>query len=255
VAEWVWPLGAAGLVAGVVMGAVGYGFSSITVPVGLLFFTNRVLNPGLVLIQVILNATVVWTNRRAIPAVWARVWPTAAGVTPGVAIGTLVIAAVNDAAVKAVTYLLLLPVVMAQAAGWRRPLRLGHTGGAVVGAGVGALYAVTTISGPPLAALLTNQGFTGPEFRAGLGLIRFVESTLTAVAYGAAGLFVASSLGPAIPLAVGAAVGLPVGARVIRDIPPQVFRRVAMGIDTLLVAFGLTRVVPQAWPVVWEVLR
>ena len=33
------------LAAAIVNGALGYGFSSITVPVALLFLTNRVLNP------------------------------------------------------------------------------------------------------------------------------------------------------------------------------------------------------------------
>ena len=44
------------LAAAFVNGALGYGFSSLTVPVGLVFFANRVLNPALVLIEVALNA-------------------------------------------------------------------------------------------------------------------------------------------------------------------------------------------------------
>ncbi len=41
--------------AAIVNGALGYGFSSLTVPVALLFMTNRVLNPALVIIEVGLN--------------------------------------------------------------------------------------------------------------------------------------------------------------------------------------------------------
>jgi hypothetical protein len=44
------------LFAATVNGALGYGFSSLTVPVALLFLTNRVLNPALVPIEVVLNA-------------------------------------------------------------------------------------------------------------------------------------------------------------------------------------------------------
>jgi uncharacterized membrane protein YfcA len=40
------------LIAAVVNGGLGYGFSSITVPLALLFLSNRVLNPALVLIEV-----------------------------------------------------------------------------------------------------------------------------------------------------------------------------------------------------------
>src|SRR6266487_3265321 len=42
------------LVAGTVNGALGSGFSSITVPVALLFYANRVLNPALVWVEVVL---------------------------------------------------------------------------------------------------------------------------------------------------------------------------------------------------------
>lgn len=55
-----------------VNGALGYGFSSLTVPVGLLILTSRVLNPALVLVEVFLNIFVLYVNRRSL----LRVWPT-----------------------------------------------------------------------------------------------------------------------------------------------------------------------------------
>ena len=61
--------------AAIVNGALGYGFSSITVPLALLFMTNRVLNPALVPIEVVLNAYVLWVNREALGTVWRRVLP------------------------------------------------------------------------------------------------------------------------------------------------------------------------------------
>jgi uncharacterized membrane protein YfcA len=60
------------LVAAIVNGALGYGFSSITVPLALLFLSNRVLNPALVLIEIPLNAYVLWVNREAVDQVWRR---------------------------------------------------------------------------------------------------------------------------------------------------------------------------------------
>src|SRR5258706_160216 len=53
------------LLAATVNGALGYGFSSITVPVALLFLTNRVLNPALVPIELVLNAYVLSVTRRS----------------------------------------------------------------------------------------------------------------------------------------------------------------------------------------------
>jgi hypothetical protein len=56
-------------------GALGYGFSSLTVPVALVFYTNRVLNPAVVVIEVLINLYVLCINLNGIPAVWTRVFP------------------------------------------------------------------------------------------------------------------------------------------------------------------------------------
>src|SRR5204863_7940279 len=82
------------LLAATVNGALGYGFSSITVPLALLFLTNRVLNPALVLVEVALNAYVLFVNRDSFRAVFRRMLPIVAGLVPGVVIGTLVVARV-----------------------------------------------------------------------------------------------------------------------------------------------------------------
>ena len=75
-------LGAITLLAAIVNGALGYGFSSITVPLALLFMTNRVLNPALVPLEVALNAYVLWVNRESLPNVWRRVLPIVIGLAP-----------------------------------------------------------------------------------------------------------------------------------------------------------------------------
>src|SRR5579885_83561 len=111
------------LVAGIVNGGLGYGFSSITVPLALLFLSNRVLNPALVLIEVALNAYVLFVNRDALPSVWRRVALIVAGLLPGVIAGTLIVSHVSPSWLKLFTYIVLLPVILFQAAGYRRPIR------------------------------------------------------------------------------------------------------------------------------------
>src|SRR5467141_2231372 len=154
--------------AAIVNGALGYGFSSITVPLALLFLSNRVLNPALVLIEVALNAYVLWVNRDALANVWRRVVPMVIGLAPGVILGTLIVSRVSPAWLKLWTYFVLLPLILLQAAGYRRPIRAERAIGLPFGFGIGVLYSVTTISGPPLAVLLNNQGLAKREFRAAL---------------------------------------------------------------------------------------
>src|SRR5688572_23917214 len=144
--DYALPLAALTFGAAIVNGALGYGFSSITVPVALLFMTNRVLNPALVLIEVVLNAYVLWVNRHAVPAIWRRVFPIIVGLAPGVIVGTLIVTSVSPEWLKFGTFAILLPLILMQAAGWRRPIRSERSAGLVFGSGLGVLYSVTTIS-------------------------------------------------------------------------------------------------------------
>jgi uncharacterized membrane protein YfcA len=226
--------------AAIVNGALGYGFSSLTVPLALLFLTNRVLNPALVPVEVVLNAWVLWVNRDALPQVWRRVLPIVLGLFPGVLLGTMLVSEVNPSWLKFVTFATLLPLIFMQAVGYRRPIQAERSVGAVVGGGVGVLYAVTTISGPPLAVLLSNQGFTKQHFRAALGFIRLAESSLTAAAYWYAGLYTAESMALVPVIVPSIAIGVPLGGYVIQRIRPDVFRRVCMTFDAWIVAFGLS---------------
>jgi uncharacterized protein len=233
------------LVAGTVNGALGYGFSSITVPVALLFYANRVLNPALVWVEVVLNAYVLWVNRASVPQVWRRVVPMILGLAPGVVLGTSLVHRVQPAWLKLATFIVLLPLILLQAAGFRRPIKAERRFGLLFGGGLGVLYSVTTISGPPLALMLSNQGLTKQDFRAGLGLVRLAESTFTAVAYYFAGMFSAESAGLLPYILPSLVVGIPLGVRVIRHVRPETFRRVCMSFDAWVVGFGISTLLRQ----------
>src|SRR5258708_8262479 len=140
-------------VASIVNGALGYGFSSITVPIALLVVVNRVLNPALVMIEVVLNAYVLFVNRGSLGLVWRRAMPVVLGLVPGVAIGTAILTRVDPAWLKLSTFVVLLPLILLQPAGFRRPIRAERSVGAAFGVGLGVLYSITTISGPPRAIL------------------------------------------------------------------------------------------------------
>lgn len=231
--------------AAIVNGALGYGFSSITVPLALLFVTNRLLNPALVLIEVPLNAYVLWVNRDALPHVWRRVLPIVFGLAPGIVIGTAILTRVQPGWLKLGTFIVLLPLILVQAAGYRRPLRSERAAGLAFGGGVGLLYAVTTISGPPLAVALNNQGLSKQEFRAALGFVRLAESSMTAAAYLVTGLFIWQSVELALWIVPSVALGVPLGAFLINRIRAETFRRVCMSFDAWVVSFGISTLLRQ----------
>ena len=230
------------LFASFVNGALGYGFSSLTVPLALVFYTNRVLNPAIVLVEVFINLYVLLINLKGVPAVWRRVLPILVGLLPGIGLGALGLASLHPGWIKFATYVVILPLILLQAAGQRWPIRSSWLVGLPFGGALGVLYSVTTISGPPLAILFNNQGLVKDEFRAGLALVRVVESGVTALVYWNLGLFVADSLNLLTALVPAVIIGIPLGAFVIRRLDAETFRRICMSFDAWVVGFGLSRV-------------
>src|ERR1700710_2337144 len=112
-------LGGIALFAAFVNGALGYGFSSLTVPLALVFYTNRILNPAVVVIEVFLNLYVLVINLSGVAAVWKRMLPIIIGLFPGIAIGASVLALLQPGWIKLGTYMVILPLILLQAAGWR----------------------------------------------------------------------------------------------------------------------------------------
>jgi hypothetical protein len=139
------------------------------------------------------------------------------------------------------TYVAILPLILLQAAGVRRPIGAERFVGLPFGAGLGFLYSATTISGPPLALLFNNQGLVKQEFRAGLALIRVAESCLTAFAYYQLGLFTAEALHVSAWIVPSVVIGIPLGALAIRRMDAETFRRICMSFDVWVVGFGLSR--------------
>jgi uncharacterized protein len=234
--------------AALVNGAVGYGFSSIITPIGILWYSNKVLNPALVIVEVAVNLALLYRERRFIRATWPRARPVVTTLLPGIILGTigLTYLAIND--VKLIVYLVLLPLVAVQLYGYSRPLRDERRAGTAIGPGIGFLYALTTISGPPLALFLRNQGLSKDEFRCTIAQIRVGESTLTLGAYLAVTVFFSGNLvsAPALSLlpylVVPMLVGVPVGTLFLAKVSPEFFRRFVMAVDGLFVSYGLSRV-------------
>jgi hypothetical protein len=171
--------------------------------------------------------------------------PMLLGLLLGVSAGSYVLSLVQPGWVKFITYVTLLPLILLQAAGIRKPIRAEKAIAVPFGTGIGLLYSVTTISGPPLALLFNNQGYAKQDFRAALAVIRTAESGLTAVAYAIIGLYSAGSM-DIIPYVVPSVLaGIPLGSFLIRWMDPETFRRLCMSFDAVIVGFGLSRVLVE----------
>jgi len=147
------------LAASVVNGGLGYGYSSLSTPIAILVFANRILNPAYVLLEACINTFMLFlAGKKNIKATYRRTIPVILALVPGVVIGSLILNAVAPLWIRFAVYAVILPLILLQAAGFRRPLKGEATAAVPLGLGVGLLYSITTISGPPIALFWNNQG-------------------------------------------------------------------------------------------------
>ncbi len=232
--------------ASTVNGGLGYGYSSISTPLAILFVVNKILNPAYVLLEAMLNTVMlVLSGVSNVTATFRRTLPILVAIAPGVLLGSLALNAIAPLWVRLFVYVVLLPLILVQAAGFRRPISREATVGVPLGAGIGFLYSLTTISGPPIALFMNNQGLPKQEFKASIAQVRMVESYLTCVTYYFLGLFAAPSLQLFTFVAPPVVVGIPLGILIVRKLSVETFRRICMSFDAWIVGYGLTRVLMQ----------
>jgi len=229
------------LLASVVNGGLGYGYSSMSTPLAILFLANRILNPAYVLLEAILNsAMLVLSGKRNVVATYRRTLPLIVALVPGVVVGSLVLSVAAPLWIRFSVYVTILPLILLQAAGLRRPIKGEARAGVPLGFGVGLLYSITTISGPPIALFWNNQGLEKGEFKAAIAQIRIAESYLTSILYFSLGLFTATNLSLFTIIAPPVVLGVPIGIFLVRLVPVETFRRICMSFDAWIVGFGLS---------------
>lgn len=229
------------LAAALVNGAIGYGFSTLVVPVALLLYPASVLTPGLVLAEVVMNLLAAAVSLPHAPRVARRVLPMMIASLPGVLCGSLLLKSASAGGLRLWTFVVLLPLVLLQAAGVRRPIRAESLVSLPVGLGVGVLYATTSISGPPLGLLFNNQGLSRDEFRAAISLFRVSEALATALIYLYLGVYSQASLTLSLAVLPCIVIGVPLGRRLMRGVDSETFRRLCMTFDAWLISFALSR--------------
>jgi uncharacterized protein len=226
-----------------VNGGLGYGYSSISVPIALLVVVNKVINPVYVLVEAIMNTVMLaFSGKENIKKTFRRVIPIVLPIVPGVVIGSYLLSRVAPLWIRFIVYAAILPLILLQAAGVRRPIKKESVAGAPLGVGIGLLYSITTISGPPIALFWNNQGMAKNEFKAAIAQVRIAESYLTCISYFFLGLFTITTFQLFTITAPPILLGIPLGMLIIRKIAVETFRRFTMAFDAGVVGFGLSQV-------------
>jgi uncharacterized membrane protein YfcA len=93
------------LFASTVNGGLGYGYSSISIPLAILVYANRIINPAYVLLEAFLNTVMLGlSGRKNIAATVKRTIPIIIPIVPGVIVGSLVLSYVAPLWVRFLVY-------------------------------------------------------------------------------------------------------------------------------------------------------
>jgi uncharacterized membrane protein YfcA len=229
------------LSASLVNGGIGYGYSSLSTPLALLVLINRVINPVYVAVEACMNTLMlVVSGKGNVKATFSRALPLVVSLVPGILVGSLVLASISSSWLKLFVYASILPLILLQAAGLRRPIRAEKAAAAPLGIGIGFLYSVTTVSGPPIALFWNNQGLPKGEFRAAIAQVRIAESYLTLGSYYFLGLLTPTTFQIFSWVAPPVLLGIPLGMLIVKRVGTETFRRVCMSFDAWIVGYGLS---------------
>jgi len=229
-------------IASIPVGAFAYGFSSTSVPILLTKYSTRQISPILNFIEVFQNIYNLFNNRDGLNR--ESVSFSLYGI-PGIVFGSITGAYLISASVsefKIIVYLILIPLILLQAYGFRKPVPVSYWKrfGSFITFPIGLLYGISTISGPPLALIINNQGLTRAEFRFNMALLRTVESLTTFSSYIALGVFSYQVIYYSLITTPSIIVGMLSGIFIAKLLNKEDFRRAVMSFDSYISGYGLS---------------
>ncbi len=226
------------LVASVVRGYSGFGFSALVVAGGALAVDPARLVPAVILLEIALTAPQ-WPSMRG-EVDWRRAGLLFLGCLAGVPLGVRAAAALGPDATRALVSLWVLAMCAVLLRGWRLARRPGDVAHGAVGL-VSGLANGVGIGGLPVAAFFAAQGLPPAAFRATLVAYFALLDLWTLPVMAWSGLVGRDTLllaALALPVTL---LGLHLGSRRFLLAPPEEFRRLAILLLAGLAVLGLAR--------------
>lgn len=223
------------LLAGILKGASGLGFSSIALPL----LTMAVdLQTGMVLIiaPVVASNLAVLVASGCIAATLRRFWPLYLGLLPGTAAGVLLMTSVeNSSALQVLGSMTLVYVMMAMLRPeWRLRRRPSNVLRAPVGLATGVLTGLTGSQVFPLVPYLSSVRLDAREQIQAINIAVLIGSSALIVGLVSRGLVTADLAGTSLAGALPAIAGVGIGTCAQRALSPASFRMATLFTLTVL---------------------
>ena len=227
------------LLAGVVRGFAGFGFSALSVAGMSLFFSPAQVVPAVFVLEVLASVSMMRSIRRDID--WSWLSPLLIGNALAIPFGVWMLAIVPDAPLRAIVSLVILTAAILLLTGLHPPwkdssrLRLG------TGVVSGVLNGLAAIGGVAVAVMLFATMITGAAARATL-IALFLATDLYSLAWaGGHGLLDRTLLVWVGWLAVPMLIGIRIGSRHFLNVDEAGFRRGVLWVLAGVAGVGVVR--------------
>ena len=223
--------------ASAVQGAIGFAYALIAVPLLSLILPMKIIVPMIVISSFVNNIIVVYSTRKFIDI--RRIWLMILFGVLGIPLGTYALNNVNPESLKLIVGILILINSIFMIKGYQIKFKRVKLAYGLVGFISGVLNGSVSISGPPIALFLNNEGYSKNEFRASFGLYASIINALTIVTFAFNNLLSKDMLSifsiNILPLLIGSFLGLFVSNK----IPNKLFKKIVL---FLLVIISITTI-------------
>ncbi|MBA5851564.1 MULTISPECIES: sulfite exporter TauE/SafE family protein [unclassified Clostridium] len=193
-----------------VQGAIGFGYALIAVSLLSFLLPMKIIVPVIVISSFINNMIVAYSTKNFIDI--GRIWLMILFGALGIPLGVYALTTVNPELLKLVVGTLILINSIFMIKGYSIKFKRAKLAYSSVGFISGVLNGSVSISGPPIALFLNNEGYSKDEFRASFAVYGFIENILTIITLGFDGLlskYMFSVLAiNIIPLLLGSLLGI-----------------------------------------------
>ncbi|MCM3629184.1 sulfite exporter TauE/SafE family protein [Paenibacillus glycanilyticus] len=212
------------LLAGFVQGLTSFGFALISMPLLVKLMPLQQAVPVVVALSLLTNIAVMYSSRKHIRI--RQIWPLLVASLLAAPLGTYALIYVPANALKLGAGMLVAVVSILMLSG--RSLPLGRLAYAPVGALSGFLNGSISMSGPPAALFLTNQGLDKMTFRANITAYSLILNIITIGTYVYEGLLNQAAMetaGWAVPALI---IGVIIGIKAVGRLNDRLFKTIAL---------------------------
>ena len=224
--------------AGIVQGITGFGFALISVPVLSSFIPITTVVPAIVCFSTISNFLIVHKSIKYV--VFKKIILMLIFGILGIPLGVYLLKYTNPILLTTLAGVLVIITGILMMRGYKQKFKSEKMAYSIAGLTSGVLNGSLSLSGPPIAFFLSNEGYSKDGFRANLTFYGIITNIIAILIYLQTGMLGANVLKLVFTGLISLFLGTYVGIILAKKISDNIFRNIVL---VMLIVIGLLTVI------------